>query len=650
MDFGKLILKLELEIAKYKLYTGSVQILGMFSSRIVKAVKRVVLLHVLFVGEIAVWWSASPCEAQQPTQSLDRFIAHPRAIMRIIGASDSGLSSGTAFLVTSGGLLITNHHVIDGKNALYVGIVDKTGGSCSIVPARVIQTDKEKDLAVVRLDCELPCNLPDPMTLSNTTPCVLDSIVAVGFPSSLDQHIASKSIEDSKISDPIAVENFQPNITKGAISKIGSYIIHDAKIGAGNSGGPLISASTNEVVGVNSAVTRAEGFSIAIHAKDVIELLKKARDNRGNIQRLKYFAEQGVSHSVIEYADMLIHGHEGVDKNITQAEILLQRSVERQDKVACRKLADYYLQGTFNQGEPNYEKALGILKILDDAEAHIKLAEIYSIPTTPYYSLENAFAALSTAVEKGSIEARFLLSDAYLQGKGCSKNCQEAFKVLDPITASDSIEEGVKVKAYQRRVDCIADHNDQYMYFYGVFEIKEHLIKRGVPLRAVDYYVLANGIRFSPGNKEKKKSDLAEALLAIEKSSNMGYSRASVAAGVWYFGDRNREKALQYFNLAIKQGHIDGYAGMAMLGYDESQILSTLIQACEQGSGLAAFNLGCFYLEGMGVRKNISKAKQLFEAAYQSDSLDSKIMAETRLKEIEIEQKNATSTKPKKKR
>ena len=156
-------------------------------------------------------------------------------------------SLGSGFIVDPKGYIITNYHVIEKADKIYVKLSTDPDNQDQGRPAHVIGTDKATDLAVIKIDTSTP--LPT-VTLGNSdTAQVGDWVEAIGSPFALSQTVTAGIISAKN-----------RTIEPGANGQFQHFIQTDAAINPGNSGGPLLNMN-GEVVGVNTAIfTQSNGY------------------------------------------------------------------------------------------------------------------------------------------------------------------------------------------------------------------------------------------------------------------------------------------------------------------------------------------------------------------------------------------------------
>ena len=153
-------------------------------------------------------------------------------------------SLGSGVIVGADGVLVTNHHVIEGADEIRVVLNDRRE-----FEARVLQADERSDLAVLKIEPDgdgVPfIDLAPPDTVE-----VGDLVIAIGNPFGVGQTVTSGIVS--------ALARSRPGLTD-----FGVFIQTDAAINPGNSGGALVDMN-GRVVGVNTAIYSNSGGSLGI--------------------------------------------------------------------------------------------------------------------------------------------------------------------------------------------------------------------------------------------------------------------------------------------------------------------------------------------------------------------------------------------------
>jgi len=154
-------------------------------------------------------------------------------------------ATGSGFIISSDGFIITNHHVVDKSHELQVTLDDGT-----ILSAELKGSDASTDIAVIKIDGRSFKAL----SFSDSDKLVPGQIaIAIGNPYGLQQTVTAGVV--SAIGRSLRAQN-------GRL--IDDVIQTDASLNPGNSGGPLLNAE-GHVIGVNTAILpSAQGICFAV--------------------------------------------------------------------------------------------------------------------------------------------------------------------------------------------------------------------------------------------------------------------------------------------------------------------------------------------------------------------------------------------------
>ena len=206
-------------------------------------------------------------EARVNVAEVAKFVAP--TVVTISADVDGGASLGTGVIISSGGEILTNAHVVEGATEIRVRLAGETEPR----PVSLLASDRGNDLALLRMSGEgfEAATFADPGSVR-----LGDQALAIGFALGLDG---------------------EPSVTLGIVSALDRTISQadvfldgliqtDAAISSGNSGGPLVNAA-GEVIGINTAVARDTattsatnvGFAISVtEALPIIEALREQAD------------------------------------------------------------------------------------------------------------------------------------------------------------------------------------------------------------------------------------------------------------------------------------------------------------------------------------------------------------------------------------
>ena len=182
----------------------------------------------------------------------------------IFGQKVQSASSGSGFVITQDGYIVTNQHVVSGASSVNVTLYNG-----DTYPATVVGGDSDYDVAVLKINA----SGLQPVTLGESADVnVGDTVMAIGNPlGELTFSMSGGYV--SSCNRAINVDGTPFNM-----------IQVDCSINPGNSGGPLFN-SYGEVIGIVSAKyssysnTTVEGIGFAIPINDVVSLVKDIMTN-----------------------------------------------------------------------------------------------------------------------------------------------------------------------------------------------------------------------------------------------------------------------------------------------------------------------------------------------------------------------------------
>jgi serine protease Do len=176
-------------------------------------------------------------------------------------------ASGSGFIISADGYIVTNHHVIEGADTITVTLNDQRE-----FQAALVGSDAGSDLALLRIDAS---RLPVVKLGSSSRLKVGEWVLAIGSPFGLQYSVAAGIVSYMGRSLPTDGRNYV------------SYIQTDVAINPGHSGGPLLNLA-GEVIGINSQIFTNSGGSIglsfAIPVDVATNVIAQLRDH-GSVRR-----------------------------------------------------------------------------------------------------------------------------------------------------------------------------------------------------------------------------------------------------------------------------------------------------------------------------------------------------------------------------
>ncbi|HVT99891.1 MAG TPA: trypsin-like peptidase domain-containing protein [Acidobacteriaceae bacterium] len=170
-------------------------------------------------------------------------------------------SLGSGFIVDPRGYIITNNHVVDKADRVFVKLASDPEGNQGR-PATVVGVDKATDIAVLKIQTDTP--LPTIKVGNSDGVQVGDWVMAIGEPFGLAKTVTAGIISSKN-----------RTVEPGTAGEFQHFLQTDAAINPGNSGGPLVNMD-GQVIGINTAIfTQSagnEGIGFAMPSNTVVDV------------------------------------------------------------------------------------------------------------------------------------------------------------------------------------------------------------------------------------------------------------------------------------------------------------------------------------------------------------------------------------------
>jgi serine protease Do len=209
--------------------------------------------------------------------------------------------SGSGFIISEDGYIVTNNHVVEGADAISVRLADRR----EFDGVRVVGRDATTDVALLKLEVT---GLPAAPLGSSDATRVGEWVIAVGSPgfrtgtgeplfTTVTAGIVSAKGRNIRI--------LNAETDEGGNLAIEDFIQTDAAINPGNSGGPLVNIR-GEVIGVNAAIASTtgsyQGYGFAVPIDLVREVVDDLVDHGAVRRALLGVSIQGVDDAIARYA------------------------------------------------------------------------------------------------------------------------------------------------------------------------------------------------------------------------------------------------------------------------------------------------------------------------------------------------------------
>lgn len=213
----------------------------------------------------------APAESQPdiPPGLQPFFQERPRS-----GAPEIQRASGSGFIVSSDGYLLTNAHVVDQAEKVRVRLLDQRE-----FDAKVIGTDTETDIAVLKIAAAGLS--PAPLGNSDSTR-VGEWVLAIGNP-------LGRELSFTVTGGIVSAKGRALDLPTSNDQSIQDYLQTDAAINPGNCGGPLVNVK-GQVVGINGAIASPTGYYSGYGFAVPINLARRVMDQLIRVGRVRRVA------------------------------------------------------------------------------------------------------------------------------------------------------------------------------------------------------------------------------------------------------------------------------------------------------------------------------------------------------------------------
>jgi serine protease Do len=213
-------------------------------------------------------------------------------------------SSGSGFLISPDGHIVTNNHVVADADRITVVLSDNRQ-----LPARLVGRDPLTDIAVIKVEGG---GFPAVRLGRSGEVRIGEWVLAIGNPLDLGTTVTSGIVS----AQGRTLNNLIGSAAGGSRWAIEDFIQTDAPINPGNSGGPLVNLR-GEVVGVNSAIASPTGFYSGYGFAVPIDLARRVADDLIRYGRTRRPA-LGVQVTPVNPEDAEVYGLERIEGVVAQ--------------------------------------------------------------------------------------------------------------------------------------------------------------------------------------------------------------------------------------------------------------------------------------------------------------------------------------------